>query len=109
MKLKLKNYLFLLCFAIAFLACRDKSLEIQTEMLPGNYCFNEGNNNDSLFLYDNRRYTHKFILSDSEVFESTGMWKYDSVAREIAFYDFIFYNEMVLLINQEAFGIRRRL
>ncbi len=93
MKLKLKNYLFLLCFAVAFAACREKSGEIQFEMLLGNYCFNQGNNNDSLFVYDNRNYTHKFILSDSEVFESKGIWKYDSLAKEIAFYDFIFYNE----------------
>lgn len=93
MKLKLRNYLFMSCLTVAFIACREKSLEIQIQMLPGNYCLNEGNQNDSLFLYDSKTYTHKFFLSESKVFKSKGKWDYDSVAKKISFYDFIFYNE----------------
>ena len=69
MKLGLREFLILSYFAVGFLACGgEKSLPIQIGMLPGKYCFNEGNNNDSLFLYNNRSYLHKYVMSETEVF-----------------------------------------
>ena len=90
----LRNYLILLGFAGAFLACQaDKSCEIRIGMLPGRYCFNEGNASDSLFLHDDGTYLHKHFASKSQVLHSKGKWQYDSIAMKISFYDFIFYNE----------------
>lgn len=93
MKFSLRDCLILSCFVFILIACRDKSLEIQTEMLPGKYCFNEGTNDDSLILYKSKAYVHKYISSKMEVFESQGKWEYDSAALKMSFYDFIFYNE----------------
>lgn len=91
---KFRNYIVLPFFVVSLLTnCREKSLEVQIDLLPGKYCFNEGNNNDSLFLFDNSTYYHKFLLSKTEIYESKGSWRFDSINYEISFYDFIFYNE----------------
>ncbi len=93
--MKVTNYIVLIFFAVSLLTnCREKSLEVQIDSLPGKYCLNEGNNMDSLFLFGNSTYNHKFFLSENEIYESKGSWRFDSINYEISFYNFIFYNQM---------------
>ncbi|HCM76992.1 MAG TPA: hypothetical protein DIS90_11455 [Cytophagales bacterium] len=93
--MKVGIYLIVLCIVVLLLAnCKERSSEVQINLLPGKYCFNEGNSNDSLFLFENRSYTHKFFLSETEIYKSKGSWRFDSLTNKISFYDFIFYNEM---------------
>lgn len=76
---------------IIILGCTQKGVD--PKMLIGSYCFNEGNDNDSLFLYADKTYTHKFIASNAKVFEAKGEWRYDSLGNEVTFEDFIFFND----------------
>jgi len=95
MLVKIINHFIVSSLMVLLLTnCREKSLEIEINLLPGKYCFNEGNNNDSLFLFEDKRYIHRYFLSETDIYETKGYWQFDSLSKKISFYDFIFYNEM---------------
>jgi len=85
--------IFHVLYAIAFLGCAQTEKSIDEKMLIGKYCFTNRNNKDSLFLYADRSYHHKYSTSQQKVFESKGIWNYDSLFRKITFEDFIFFSE----------------
>ncbi len=62
-------------------------------MLIGEYHSSRRNYNDSIFIKSDHSYKHKYTTADKRIFESVGLWEYDSVASEVLFKDFIFFNE----------------
>lgn len=74
-----------------FLGCAQKGID--EKALIGKYCFSSRGNRDSLFLYEDRNYYHKYYTSQQKVFESKGTWSYDSLTNKITFEDFIFFND----------------
>lgn len=74
----------------AFLSCGHNRMD--KAKLVGRYCFTNRNNRDSLFLTADGGYVHKYF-AHQQVFESTGIWTYDSIRNKITFEDFVFFNE----------------
>jgi len=92
MNIKILLVLLVLSIAIA-MGCSSHQ---DSKGLVGTYCFNrfsKNSRNDSLFVNNDNKYKHKFWASNGQVFEASGVWKYDSVEQEIQFMDFMFFND----------------
>jgi hypothetical protein len=62
----------------------------EPEMLFGKYSFNNGGT-DSIIIYKDHTYKHKYITASNKVYEGTGKWKWN--INEIDFHGFTFYND----------------
>jgi hypothetical protein len=85
---------FLVLFWIPFLPMFFALFSYPDEKkLPGAYCFNDGSFNDSLYVYVDHTYRHRFQASDQKVYESSGTWTYSTPSARMIFHEFQFYNE----------------
>jgi hypothetical protein len=87
----MKKLILVVCIIhFLILGCSSK---LNTENIPGKYCFNRNNSRDSIFLFKNNKYKHQYINRDGKLFFIEGEWEYDSLNSEILFKDFTFFNE----------------
>ncbi|MCZ8070296.1 MAG: hypothetical protein O9311_08070 [Cytophagales bacterium] len=80
-------------FTISVLGCGQST---NREILIGKYCFNRFNQNspkDSLFLFNDSTYIHKYWASDAKIFDVSGHWIYNSGGQEILFSGFKFFSD----------------
>lgn len=88
-KAKFQLIFLMLCFIIGtILGCSD----VKPEMLPGRYSFNDAYR-DSIIIYRDSNYTHKYISSSGRLFTSNGTWKFNKVGNRIIFNNFVFFND----------------
>lgn len=84
----------ILILAGMVLACsaRKKDVPIDTDLLPGKYADNI-NARDSIFIYADNNYKHKFYRADGTVNSQTNTWHYKPDENRIFFEGFVFYND----------------
>lgn len=82
--------MFVSIFLLIILGCTSKP---DTVNLVGKYCLNRSDNRDSIFINTDNTYTHQYISNNGKLFEVKGKWEFDSLANEILFKDFVFFND----------------
>ena len=80
--------------AVMVLACsaRKKDVPIDTDLLPGKYADNISAR-DSIFIYADKSYEHKFYRKDGTVNSQKSAWHYKPDDNHIFFEGFVFYND----------------
>ncbi|HTD98845.1 MAG TPA: hypothetical protein VK668_06140 [Mucilaginibacter sp.] len=90
-KMKVVMIISLVLVVILFLFLSNHDYKTnEPEMLFGKYCFNNGGT-DSIIIYKDHTYKHKYVTGSNKVYEGTGKWKWN--INEIDFHDFTFYND----------------
>jgi hypothetical protein len=80
----------ILVLAFALVGCVRK---VDPKAMIGKYCLNRASNRDSIYIYGNHTYAHRFNTLDHRVFECKGKWGINKSANEIKFENFIFFTD----------------
>ena len=67
--------------------------QISSKDLIGKYCLNRSLHKDSIFIYDNHTYAHRYHATNNRTFECKGNWEFNPSVNEIKFKDFLFFTD----------------
>lgn len=92
MKAKLGYAILILVGTMLACSAKKKDVPIDIGLLPGRYTDNI-NAHDSIFIYADKSYEHKFYRKDGTVNSQKSTWHYKPEVNRIFFEGFVFYND----------------
>jgi hypothetical protein len=83
----------LLIFFLSLFALLGCIRQVTPKTMIGKYCLNRASGRDSIYIYDNQTYVHRFYALNHRVFECKGNWEINKTVNSIKFKNFIFFTD----------------